>query len=145
MNFILISKKKNFRHDIIDHEFLDSPSAPSLISREAFKCEIKNFILYIYPYNHIEHENYEYSYYADSENIYLVNGMVNLNGNLRNPDIKEFFSKLDYSSELIGDYQLLTIDKNGSGFLKTPQLSIKQLFFYEDVDCSIISRFCGNR
>ncbi len=54
MNFILMSKKNNCREDCIDYEFLTSPSAPSLISREAFKCEIKNFILYIYPYNHIE-------------------------------------------------------------------------------------------
>jgi hypothetical protein len=139
MHFILISKKDSFKDEQIDENLLSSSYAPSLISREVIKFEISNFIIYIYPYNHIDHEVYGYSYYADEEKLLLINGIVNVNNNLRNPNICEFFDQLNDSTEFFGDYQLISIDKGGEGFIKTPPLSIRQLFHYEDENCDVIS------
>jgi len=69
----------------------------------------------------------------------LINGLVNVNNNLRNPDICEFFDQLNDSTEFFGDYQLLSIDREGNGFIRTPPLSIRQLFLYEDENCTVLS------
>ncbi|HOI39388.1 MAG TPA: hypothetical protein PL168_01545 [Methanobacterium sp.] len=139
MHFILISKKDSFKDEYINEQFLSSANAPSLISREAIKFEISNFIIYIYPYNQIDHETYGYSYYADADRLFLINGIVNTNDNLRNPDICEFFDQINESTELLGDYQLIAIDKGGEGFIKTPPLSVRQLFHYKDEKCEVLS------
>lgn len=139
MHFILIKKKNNFKQELINEKLLSSSNAPSLISRESIKFEISDFIIYIYPYNHIDHEVMGYSYYHDNDKLLLVNGIVNIDNNLRNNNICEFFDEIKDSSTLFGDYQLISIDKNGHGFIKTPPLSIKQLFFYEDNDCAVFS------
>ncbi|AIS31505.1 hypothetical protein BRM9_0684 [Methanobacterium formicicum] len=139
MHFILISKKDSFKDEQINEYLLSSSDAPSLISREAIKFDISNFIIYIYPYDHIDHEVYGYSYFADEDRLLLVNGIVNVNNNLRNPDICEFFDELNDSTGLLGDYQLISIDKGGEGFIRTPPLSVRQLFHYEDESCVVIS------
>jgi len=139
MHFILISKKDSFEDEQINEQFLSSANAPSLISREAIKFEISNFIIYIYPYDHIDHEVYDYSYYADEDRLLLINGIVSVNNNLRNPDICEFFDQLNDSTEFLGDYQLISIDKGGEGFIRTPPLSVRQLFYYENENCDVIS------
>lgn len=139
MHFIIISKKDSFKNEQINEHFLNSSNAPSLISREAIKFEISNFIIYIYPYDHIDNEVCGYSYYADEDRLLLINGIVNVNNNLRNHDICEFFDQLNDSTEFLGDYQLISIDKKGSGFIKTPPISVRQLFYYEDENCNVIS------
>ena len=139
MHFIMISKKDSFEDEQLNEQFLSSSNAPSLISREAIKFEISNFIIYIYPYNQIDHETYGYSYYADADRLFLINGIVNTNDNLRNPDICEFFDQINESTELLGDYQLIAIDKGGEGFIKTPPLSVRQLFHYKDEKCEVLS------
>ena len=139
MHFILISKKKGFNNGQINEKLLKSSQAPSLISREVIKYENSKFLIYLYPYDHIDHEIYGYSYSLDKNEIVLINGVVNVNNNLRNPDIKEFFKFLKDTDELSGDYQLISIDKNGNGSIITPALSIRQLFSYEDENCSVIS------
>jgi hypothetical protein len=138
MHFIIISKKDKTGPKI-NEKLLNSLKAPALIAREAIKYEINNFIIYIYPYNHIDHELEGYSYYCDDDKFLLINGMVNVNNDLRNQDIVEFFSELEDSSELFGDYQIINLDRNGNGFIKTPSLSIRQLFFYEDENCAVLS------
>jgi len=139
MHFIMISKKDSFEDEQLNEQFLSSSNAPSLISREAIKFEISNFIIYIYPYNQIDHETYGYSYYADADRLFLINGIVNTNDNLRNPDICEFFDQINESTELLGDYQLIAIDKDGNGFIMTPPLSVRQLFYYEDENCTVLA------
>ncbi|AXV40754.1 hypothetical protein [Methanobacterium sp. BAmetb5] len=139
MHFILISKKDSFKDEQINEHVLSSSDVPSLISREAIKFEISNFIIYIYPYDHIDHEVYGYSYFADEDRLLLVNGIVNVNNNLRNPDICEFFDELNDSTGLLGDYQIISIDKEANGFIRTPPLSVRQLFHYEDENCDVIS------
>ncbi len=139
MNFILISKKENFKNEDIDEEFLCLADAPSLISRESVKLEINNFILYAYPYNQVDHETYGKSYYSDYNKILFVNGIVNIDDEPRDQDIKKFFNQLNDSSTIIGDYQIISIDNNGNGIFKTPQLSMRQLFFYEDENCAVLS------
>ncbi|NMO08466.1 hypothetical protein [Methanobacterium subterraneum] len=139
MHFILISKKDSFKDEQINEHLLNSSDAPSLISREAIKFEISNFIIYIYPYDHIDHEVYGYSYFADEDRLLLVNGIVNVNNDLRNPDISVFFDQLNDSTEFFGDYQIISIDKEGNGFIRTPPLSVRQLFHYEDENCDVIS------
>jgi len=138
MHFILISKNDKIGPEI-NEKLLNSPNAPALISREAIKYEISNFIIYIYPYNHVDHELEGYSYYCDDDKFLLINGLVNINNDLRNQDILGFFSELEDSSELLGDYQIIKLDRNGNGFIKTPSLSIRQLFFYEDENCAVLS------
>ncbi len=139
MHFILILKKKTFNYDQINRELLNSPNAPSLIAREAVKFEISDFIIYIYPYNQIEDEIFGHSYHHDEEKLLLVNGIVNVDDQIRNPNICKFFEQLNDSVQLIGDYQLISIDKHGNGFIKTPSISIKQLFIYEDENCTVLS------
>lgn len=139
MHFILISKKENFKNEYINEDLLKTPFAPSLISRESLKIEISNFIIFIYPYDDIQPENFDYSYYADEEKVLICNGLVNANQKLRDKNICKFFEKIDGSVDLLGDYQLISINKKGNGFFKTPPLSIKQLFFYEDDNCSVLS------
>ena len=139
MHFILISKKDSFEDEQINEQLLSSPNAPSLISREAIKFEISNFIVYIYPYDHIDHEVHGYSYYTDEDRLLLINGIVSVNNNLRNPDICEFFDQINDSTEFFGDYQLISIDKGGECFIRTPPLSVRQLFYYEDENCDVIS------
>ena len=80
MHFILISKKDSFKDEQINEYLLSSSDAPSLISREAIKFDISNFIIYIYPYDHIDHEFYGYSYIADEDRLLWVNE----NGNDKN-------------------------------------------------------------
>lgn len=139
MHFIIISKKDKFKPEVIDEKILDSSKAPSLISREAIKFEISNFIVYVYPYDHIDHEVFGYSYFHDNDKLLLINGMVNIDENLQNCNISDLFDQLKDSSTLFGDYQLVSIDKDGNGFIKTPSLSIRQLFFYEDETCTVLS------
>lgn len=139
MHFVLISKKESFKNKQINVNLLNSPNAPSLISREAIKFQISDFILYIYPYNHIDNEVYDYSYYNSDDKLLLINGLVNINNNLRNSDIQEFFHRLNDSTNIFGDYQLVSIDEDGNGFLKTPLISKRQLFFYEDENCTVFS------
>lgn len=141
MHFILISKKESFKEEHINQDLLNSIKAPSLISREVVKFEISNFIIYIYPYDHIEKEVYGYSYYGDENQVLICNGIVNLNRELRNEDISEFFRELDdvNNLDLMGDYQIISIDKNGGGYIKTPPIGLKQLFFYEDEHCEVIA------
>ncbi|MBZ9570025.1 hypothetical protein KQY27_00460 [Methanobrevibacter sp. TMH8] len=137
MHFIIISKKNNtFK---INDKYLKSNNAPTLISKTFKKMEIKNFIVYCYNYTHIDHEKENYSFYCDKNRILLVNGLINVDNEIRDYDIVKFFNKLNDSSKLTGDYQLIKIDKNGNGFIKTPIFSIRQLFFYEDENCSVIS------
>ncbi|WP_156096047.1 hypothetical protein [Methanobacterium sp. SMA-27] len=134
----MISKKEFFKDEMINDKLLNSSNAPTLISKEAVKFEINNFLIYIYPYNHVDDEINGYSYYCDDNKFLLCNGLVNVNGSLRNPDIIKFFKDLELS-ELIGHYQLISIDKTGNGFVKTPSISTKQLFLYEDENCSILA------
>lgn len=138
MHFILIAKKHENGPEI-NEELLNSPKAPALISREAIKYEIGNFNVFVYPYDHVDHELNGYSYYCDGDELLLINGMVNVNDELRNQDIQKFFNDLHDSSRLMGDYQIIKLDKNGDGFFKTPSVSIRQLFFYEDEDCAVLS------
>ena len=139
LHFILISKKDSFKDQDINENLLGSSNAPSLISREAIKYEISNFILYIYPYNHLDHETEGYSYNMDEDKLLLINGIINVDNNLRDKDINNFFKKLSDSSKLLGDYQLISIDKKGNGYVKTSPLSIRQLFHYEDENCTVLS------
>ena len=138
MHFIIILKNK-FKPEVINEKFLNSTKAPSLISREAIKFEISNFIVYLYPYDNVDHETYGYSYFCNNDELLLVNGIVNIDGNLQNRNISDLFEELNDSSTLFGDYQLVSIDKNGNGFIKTPSLSIRQLFYYEDESCTVLS------
>ena len=139
MQFILFLKKDKFKKSQINEELLKSPNAPSLISREAIEYQNSKLIIYIYPYNHIDHEIEGYSYHLSKDRILLVNGLVNIGDELRKSDIKEFFNKLNDKSELFGDYQLISIDKNGNGSITTPPLSVRQLFYYEDENFTVIS------
>lgn len=140
MHFIIISKKEPYHDKQIDHEFLNSTRAPTLISREVIKYEISNFIIYIYPFDHIDKEEYGYSYYSDENKILLCNGLVNINSQLRDQDISELFNQLnDSNADLLGDYQLVSIDRDGNGYIKTPPVSIRQLFFYEDEYLAVLS------
>jgi hypothetical protein len=138
LHFILIGKK-NENESEINEKLLNSPEAPGLISRKAIKYEIGNFLIFIYPYDHIDHEVSGYSYSCDSDELLLINGLVNVNHDLRDPDIQKFFQQLDDSSQLMGDYQVIKLDKNGNGFIKTPSISIRQLFFYEDENYTVLS------
>jgi hypothetical protein len=138
MHFILISKKKSFQDEQMNTSLLNSPCAPSLISREVIKYQISNFILYIYPYDQIDHEVSGYSYDKDDDMLLLCNGIVNTGDSPRNRDIRKLFQEIE-STELIGDYQLISLDKNGNGFIKTPSISIRQLFYYEDENCTVLS------
>lgn len=141
MHFIIFSKKESFREEQINHDLLISSRAPSLISKNVVKLEISKFIIYIYPYKHIEDELRGYSYYADENQFLLCNGIVNLNNQLRKDDLLEFFHDIDTSSDpdLLGDYQLIKIDKKGDGYIKTPPVSIRQLFHYEDENLEVLS------
>jgi len=139
MHFILISKKADFQENHINENFLKSAYAPSIISRESVKLEISNFIIYIYPYDHIIPESYSYSYHVDKDNLFLCNGLVNINRAMRNQDICKLFEEVNESADLHGDYQLISINKNGNGFLKTPPLSLRQLFYYEDENCQVLA------
>ncbi len=138
MHYIIIQKKENFKNDHIDEEFLSKSNAPSLISKEPIKFDIKNITAYIYPYNHINDENFGKFYYADDNGILLINGLVCID-NIFYEDIHDFFNELDKSSDLLGDYQLLSIDKNGDGFIMTPPISVYPLYFYEDDSCKVLS------
>ena len=138
MHFILISKKESFQEEQINTDLLNSPHAPSLISREAIRYQISNFIVYIYPYNQIDAETRGYSYYKDEDKLLLCNGLINIDNSLRNQDIVTLFDEIN-SSPLMGDYQLISLDKDGNGFIKTPPVSIRQLFYYEDENCTVLS------
>lgn len=139
MHFIIISKKKGFEENLIDDEYLKQKNAPSLIAETSKKYEINNFIVYIYNYNQIQEEKENYSYYFDEKNLYLKNGIVNVNNTVKSLFISDFFGLLEKDIILTGDYQLVSVDKEGNGFIKTPQFSIKQLFFYEDEKCEVLS------
>lgn len=141
MNFIIISAKEKFKKEYINSELLNKPTAPSLIARESLKFKISDFIVYIYPYNHIDNEVYNYSYYKDDEKFILCNGLVNFKNKLRKEKINELFEYIEEfkEEELYGDYQLISIDKEGNGYIKTPFISKRQLFFYEDEYCAVIS------
>jgi len=139
MHFIIISKKEGFDENSINDKYLKQIKAPSLIAETTEKIKINNFIVYIYNYSQILEETENYSYYFDENNLYLINGIVNEDNALRKHDIGYFFESLKKYSILTGDYQLISIDKEGNGFLKTPQFSLKQLFFYEDEKCKVLS------
>jgi hypothetical protein len=139
MHFILIIKKDGFKYEQLDDKLLTSPNAPSLISREAIKYELSNFILYLYPYDHVDSEIEGYSYQKCDNEIMLINGLVNVNNDLRNQNIKEFYNNLNDNDSLHGDFQLVYLNKDGNGFIKTPPLSIRQLFYYENKNFTVIS------
>jgi len=138
MHFILISKKECFKDEYINQDLLNSSTAPSLISRETVKMEISNFIVYVYPYDHIDHEVRDYSYYNDADRLLICNGLVYINNSQRDRDICKFFDN-NTNSTYFGDYQLISIDKDGNGFFKTPPLSLRQLFYYEDENCQVLA------
>ncbi|MCL2687124.1 MAG: hypothetical protein FWE58_01140 [Methanobrevibacter sp.] len=139
MQFIIISKKEKFKEGDLNRAFLNFKFAPSLIAEESVKIEINNFIVYLYPYNHIINEKEGYSYYADSNKILIANGLFNVDNVIRNDYIEILFDNLKEDSDLLGDYQLILIDKNGNGFFKTPQFGLRQLFYYEDETCTVLS------
>lgn len=136
MHFIIISKEDGFENESINNRYLNSVKAPSLISDNVEKIEIGDFIVYLYLYDQIIEEQEGNSYYFDGNRLLISNGIYSLDGNIVE-DIKETFKNLD--SRLYGDYQLISIDEKGNGFFKTPDFSLKQLFFYEDENCKILS------
>lgn len=138
MHYIFIQKKENFKDDHIDEEFLNQLKAPSLISKELVKFNLKNITGYVYLYNHIYDENFGKFYHTDDNGMQLINGLVCID-NVFYSDINEFFNNLDESSDLMGDYQLLSLDKKGNGFIKTPPISVYSLYFYEDENCKVLS------
>ncbi|OQD59378.1 hypothetical protein MBBAR_3c00330 [Methanobrevibacter arboriphilus JCM 13429 = DSM 1125] len=139
MQFLIISKKEGFREENINEKALNSNFAPYLISKEYLKVEVGNFIIFIYLYKEIDEEKKNYSYYYDENKLLLVNGILTKSRKIRNHDIQTFFKELKEDSELLGDYQLVSINSNGEGFIKTPIFSLKQLFYYEDSDFSVLS------
>lgn len=136
MHFLIISKKEGFKEEFVNDEYLDSTMAPSLISEEVLKVEISSFIIYLYLYNQIQDEKNNVLY--EKEKLLLMNGIVNDLNKVINEEIPEFFKKID-GFDLVGDYQLISIDKNGNGIFKTPSFSIKQLFSYENEYFSVLS------
>ena len=98
-----------------------------------------NFIIYLYPYDHIANEIESYSYQKSDDEFILINGLVNINNNPRDHNIKEFYDNLNDNDKLHGDFQFIYLNKDGSGFIKTPPLSIRQLFYYDDKNFTAIS------
>ena len=139
MHFLILSKKEHFYKDYINEDVLNSVDATSLISNSVIKYELGKFIIFIYNYNHVYEEKENYSYYFDENQVFLINGVLTIDEKARDPDIRVFFEKLNENSEIIGDYQIFSLNKNGDGFCKTPLSSVKKLFFYEDDFCSVIS------
>ena len=139
MHFIIISKKPSFDDKYINDEILNTKEATSLIANSVDKIELDRFIVYIYGYNQIYEECEGYSFYSDENNIFIVNGILNIDDKPRNENIVELFENIDENTEIIGDYQIISLDKEGNGFCKKPLSSVKKLFFYEDDFCSVIS------
>lgn len=139
MHFLIISKKENFQDDHINDDVLSSIKAPSLIANSFVKLELERFIVYLYTYNHIYEECEGYSYHLDDDSILIANGVFNVDDKVRNEDIVELFADLNENSQIIGDYQLICLDKDGNGFFKTPLVSTRKALYYEDDSCSVIS------
>lgn len=139
MHFLIISKKENFQDGHINEDVLSSIKAPSLIANSFVKLELERFIVYLYTYNHIYEEREGYSYYSDDNQILIANGVFNVDDMVRNEDIVELFADLDDNSQVIGDYQLICLDKEGNGFFKTPLVSARKTFYYEEDSFSVIS------
>ncbi|MDR1944715.1 MAG: hypothetical protein LBQ59_01110 [Candidatus Peribacteria bacterium] len=138
MHFIIISRENKDINEFINNNYLNSAKAPSLIADNVKKIEIGNFTVYLYLYNQITEETERQSYYFDEDKLLISNGIYNLNGNTVK-DIKKTFENLKNDYKLSGDYQLISIDKKGNGFFKTPKFSLRQLFFYEDENCKVLS------
>ena len=139
MQFIIISKKNNFKKEQINDVYLSSNNAPSLISDNHDKLEINNFIVYLYTYNHVETEEKGYSYYIDENKLLLSNGIFNVNDKLRDESILDLFEKVEDSPKILGDYQLISINSNGDGFFETPLFSLKGLYYYDDENCTVLA------
>jgi len=45
----------------------------------------------------------------------------------------------DDNDDFYGDYQLMHLDNKGNGFFKTPLFSVRQLFYYDDENCTAIA------
>jgi hypothetical protein len=139
MHFIIISKKEKFKETDINDSYLQSNEATSLIADNNIKTAMNNFIIYLYTYNQSIEEKKGYSYYFNKNKVLIANGLFNINNKIRNDDIQKVFKNVNNDSELFGDYQLIQLDNEGNGFFKTPQFSFRQLFYYEDEKCSVLS------
>ena len=139
MHFLIISKKENFEYRHIDDKALSSLKATSLIADSFVKFELNKFIIYLYTYNHIYEEREGYSYHFDENKVMIANGIFNVDDDTRNESIEEIFDNLSDGTRVIGDYQLLYLDSEGNGFLKTPLVSTRKVLYYEDDYCSVIS------
>ncbi|WP_054834600.1 hypothetical protein [Methanobrevibacter arboriphilus] len=141
MHFIIISINdgSGIDNEIINDSYLSSNTAPSLIANNYVKINISNFIIYSYLYDQIIEEKEDYSFYFDENKLLLSNGFFTVNNEIK-IDIQDVFHELNQESNFWGgDYQLVNIDKNGNGFLKTPDFGLRQLFYYEDENFSVLS------
>lgn len=139
MHFLIISKRQHFEDGHINDDVLSSVRATSLIANSYVKYELDRFIVYLYTYNHIYEERQGYSYHFDEDRILIANGIFNVDDMVRNENIEELFDNLSDESQVIGDYQLLCLDRDGNGFLRTPLASTRKVLYYEDDYCSVIS------
>lgn len=139
MKFFILSKKDNFDNDLINDSILSSTGATSLVSKNFIKKDFDNFLAYVYTYNHIYDET-ENKYYkiSDSE-ISLLNGLISIEGIDEFSDVGEVFKAIEDDRFILGDFQAILINMDGSNVFKTFPASILPLFYYEDEYCSVIS------
>jgi hypothetical protein len=139
MQFIIISTKgRKNKNEIINDDYLNSNNAPSLIAKNHVMMNISNFTIYAYLYNQIIEEKKDYSFYSDENELLLSNGFFTINNEIKE-NIQDIFQELNQESDIWGDYQLVHIDKEGNGFLKTPDFGLRQLFYYKDENCSVLA------
>ena len=139
MHFLIISKKESFEDGHVNDDALSSTKAPSLIADSFVKYELDRFIVYLYTYNHIYEESDGYSYHFDEDKILIANGIFNVDDMVRDENIEELFKGLKDDSCIIGDYQLIRLDKEGNGFFRTPLVSTRKALYYEDDSCFVVS------
>lgn len=138
LKFVIISKKENFNLDEINTQQLESCFAPSLISKDVINIDLPNFLVYIYPYNHITDEKENLYYKISDDDISFFNGSVSMENSDSN-SIEALFEYIENNELIIGDYQIVKLDNQGNGFIKTPQASIYPLFYHENENYCVIS------
>lgn len=135
IHFLLIYN--NFSSDIrINHDFLGSVNAPTLIAEECLNFKVSDFEIYLYLYEHTIDEMNFPTYYYDEEQFKLLSGLLYKDGTVKH-DLYSF--DIEEGEHFFGDYQFLKLDFEGNGFIKTPQYSLKQLFLYEEGDSYVIA------
>lgn len=139
MKFFILSKKDDFDNDLINDSILSSTKAPSLISKNFIKKDMGRYLAYVYTYDHIYDETENKYYKIDDSEISLLNGLISVDGIDEFSDVGEVFDAIRNDRFILGDFQAISINADGSNIVKTSPASIFPLFYYEDEYCSVIS------